>query len=193
MTSKNSNSKGKILSFSLGEDDLIDNAFGTACYQTRQALAGIMGWPVLHPNAWPNSGMFCTTPLTRNSRGECSSVCTCRRTCSGRLLPHQFCPCARKNCCTEVKPLPSRTLRSTPLRLASFCKAINANRNPPLSAVFSPNVSWPFTLTSSTATKPLYSFTSQSVMASYFFASSAVHQSERLPLPSNLRPWSSKP
>ena len=61
-------------------------------YQTRQAFTGIIGWPVLHPKAWPNSGMFWTTPLTRNSRGECGSVCTCSRTCSGRMLPHQFCP-----------------------------------------------------------------------------------------------------
>jgi hypothetical protein len=27
-------------------------------YQTRQAFCGIIGWPVLQPNAWPNSGMF---------------------------------------------------------------------------------------------------------------------------------------
>src|SRR5579864_926513 len=39
-------------------------------YQTRHTFCGIIGWPTLQPKAWPNSGMFCTTPLTRNSRGE---------------------------------------------------------------------------------------------------------------------------
>jgi len=42
----------------------------SSSYQTRQAFAGIIGCPVLHPKAWPNSGMFCTTPLMRNSLGE---------------------------------------------------------------------------------------------------------------------------
>lgn len=45
-------------------------------HQTRQALAGIMGWPVLQPKARPNSGIFCTTPLTRKRRGEWGSVWT---------------------------------------------------------------------------------------------------------------------
>jgi hypothetical protein len=63
-----------------------------APYQTRQAFRGIIGWPTLHPKAWPNSGMFLTTPFTRNSRGECGSVCTCSLICSGRTLPHQFWP-----------------------------------------------------------------------------------------------------
>ncbi len=35
-------------------------------HQTWQAFSGIMGWPVLQPKAWPNSGIFCTTPFTRN-------------------------------------------------------------------------------------------------------------------------------
>ncbi len=39
-------------------------------HHTRQALTGIMGCPVLQPKAWPNSGMFCTTPFARNCRGE---------------------------------------------------------------------------------------------------------------------------
>ena len=39
-------------------------------YQTRQAFTGIMGWPGLQPKACPNSSMFCTTPSTRNWRGE---------------------------------------------------------------------------------------------------------------------------
>ena len=54
-------------------------------YHTRQTFSGIMGWPTLQPKASPNSGMFWTTPFTRNCRGECGSVCTCRRNCSGRV------------------------------------------------------------------------------------------------------------
>jgi hypothetical protein len=39
-------------------------------YQTWQALSLTMGWPALHPQAFWNSGMFCTTPFTRQCPGE---------------------------------------------------------------------------------------------------------------------------
>jgi hypothetical protein len=39
-------------------------------HHTLQALAGAMGWPGLQPNAFWNSGMFCTTPFTRQRPGE---------------------------------------------------------------------------------------------------------------------------
>lgn len=35
--------------------------------------------PFLHPNAAANSAMFDNGPFTRNSPGECGSVCTARR------------------------------------------------------------------------------------------------------------------
>ena len=57
--------------------------------QTRQAFTGSIGWPTLHPKGCPNSGIFCTTPLARASSEEWGLVCTCRRNCSGRVLPHQ--------------------------------------------------------------------------------------------------------
>ena len=44
-------------------------------YQTRQAFWLTIGCPALQENAFWNSGMFCTTPLTRNLGGECGSVC----------------------------------------------------------------------------------------------------------------------
>jgi len=39
-------------------------------YQTRQELAGYMGWPLVQAKALPNSSKFCTVPLTRQRPGE---------------------------------------------------------------------------------------------------------------------------
>src|SRR6202000_3455413 len=63
-----------------------------ANYQMAQRFAGAIGAPVLQPKAFWNSGRFTTTPFTRNSSGECGSVCTRRRRSSGRLFWHQPCP-----------------------------------------------------------------------------------------------------
>ena len=54
-------------------------------------------------------------------------------------------------------------------------------RAPPLSAVFSPRVSRPLSLRSSTATKLLYSSAMQLARFSNSVPSCAVHQSRRLP------------
>ena len=54
------------------------------------------------------------------------------------------------------------------LRVRKKCSS--ARRMPPLSAVFSPSVSFPFTFTSSTAVNFPYSSTSQWVMSSNFLA-----------------------
>src|SRR5580765_2385988 len=48
-------------------------------YQTWQALARTMGCPALHPQAFWNSGMFCTTPVVRKFPGECSLLVASRR------------------------------------------------------------------------------------------------------------------
>src|SRR5580704_7782613 len=40
-------------------------------YQTLHICAGAMGWPSLQLNAFRNSGIFETTPFTRNWLGEC--------------------------------------------------------------------------------------------------------------------------
>src|SRR5208283_2212195 len=45
-----------------------------AVYQTRQELAGYIGWPLVQPKALPNSSKFCTEPLTRQRPGEWGSV-----------------------------------------------------------------------------------------------------------------------
>ena len=42
----------------------------TSNYQTWHAFTGSIGWPALHPNAFPNSGIFSITPLVRNLRSE---------------------------------------------------------------------------------------------------------------------------
>ena len=44
------------------------------CHHTRQAFSATIGCPALQPNAFWNSGMFETTPLTRNLPGECGSI-----------------------------------------------------------------------------------------------------------------------
>ena len=38
-------------------------------YQTRELFSGLIGSPTLQPKAFPNSGMFWTTPFTRNFSG----------------------------------------------------------------------------------------------------------------------------
>ena len=38
--------------------------------QTRQEFVGYIGWPLVHPNALPNSSKFCTVPFTRQRPGE---------------------------------------------------------------------------------------------------------------------------
>jgi hypothetical protein len=58
-------------------------------YHTRQAFSGTMGWPGLQPKAFWNSGMFSTTPFTRQRPGEWGSVRTPRRSNSGVLFWHQ--------------------------------------------------------------------------------------------------------
>ena len=54
-------------------------------HHTLQAFSGSIGWPTLQPKAWPNSGMFLTTPRARNFRGEWGLVCACMRSVSGRI------------------------------------------------------------------------------------------------------------
>ena len=48
----------------------------TISYQTWQTWSAgfTIGWPCLHENAAPNSGMFTTTPLMRYFPGEWGSV-----------------------------------------------------------------------------------------------------------------------
>ena len=60
-------------------------------YQTRQGCACTIGWPTLQANAFPNSGMFDTTPLIRYSSGECSLVMAFARLFSGRSSPQAHC------------------------------------------------------------------------------------------------------
>ena len=41
-----------------------------ASYHTLQAFSGSIGWPTLQPKAWPNSGMFLTTPSGTEFQGR---------------------------------------------------------------------------------------------------------------------------
>src|SRR5208283_270648 len=43
-------------------------------YQTRQDVAGYMGWPLVQPKALPNWSKFCTEPFTRQRPGEWGST-----------------------------------------------------------------------------------------------------------------------
>src|SRR4051794_1261882 len=64
----------------------------------------------------------------------------------------------------------------------------HATRAPPLSAVFSPSVSRPFSFRSSTATKFEYSFATQLARFSNSSPSCFVHQSRKFPCGSNFLP-----
>src|SRR5512135_3277406 len=57
-------------------------------YQTRQAGLRMIGASGLHLYAFWNSGMFPTTPLTRNFPGECSLTPAIMRANSGRSFSH---------------------------------------------------------------------------------------------------------
>src|ERR1035441_1889913 len=61
-------------------------------YQTRQAGLRTMGASGLQLYAFWNSGMFPTTPLTRNFPGECSLTPAIMRANSGRSFSHQIWP-----------------------------------------------------------------------------------------------------
>jgi hypothetical protein len=63
-----------------------------------------IGSPGLHPNAFANSGMFASGPLTRQRAGAWGSVSTCCRSASGRAFVRQTCAHERKNRCSGVKP-----------------------------------------------------------------------------------------
>jgi len=59
-------------------------------YQTLHAFWRTIGASVLQENAFANSGMFDTTPLTRNRGGACGLVCASMRSRSGRAFSHQL-------------------------------------------------------------------------------------------------------
>src|SRR5579864_6129746 len=71
-------------------------------HHTWQAFSATIGCPALHPHAFWNSGMFCTTPSTRYFPGECGSVNTRMRATSGRRFSHHTRPNPRKNRCSGV-------------------------------------------------------------------------------------------
>lgn len=49
----------------------------TRSHHTRQVFSRTIGRAVPHSKAARNSGEFDTTPMTRNSPGECGSLVTC--------------------------------------------------------------------------------------------------------------------
>src|SRR5206468_1320960 len=72
-------------------------------YQTRQALARIMGEPSWQANACANSGMLATTPFTRYLGSEWGSVCARSRASSAEVLAHQTWASPRKKRWAGVK------------------------------------------------------------------------------------------
>ena len=121
--------------------------------------------------------MFDTTPLTRYRPGEWGSVVARMRALSSVLFSHHNWPQPMKKRCSGVKP------SACPSGLAArlSISAIQPRRRPPLSAVFSPSVSLPFSFTSPTAVKPEYSSAMQAARSSNALPSAGVHQSRRLP------------
>src|ERR1039457_2668846 len=73
-------------------------------YQTRQALTLTIGCVALHENAFWNSGMFWTVPLTRKRPGECGSVMARFLASCGAMFSHQTCAKPRNRRCSGVKP-----------------------------------------------------------------------------------------
>src|ERR1039458_6541050 len=71
-------------------------------YHTLHAFTGIMGWPVLHPKALPNSGKFSTVPLIRHSPELCGSVLASTRALASRTFSHHTWAKPRKKRCSAV-------------------------------------------------------------------------------------------
>src|SRR6201996_6213197 len=157
-------------------------------HHTRQAFSGYIGEPFLQPKAFPNSSKFCTVPFTRNLPGECGSTFTIMREYSGRRLSHQICPKPIKKRCAGVKPSTFGPSRFLPCAASVFSSARNAMRMPPLSAVFSPSVSLPFTFAPGSGANWSYSLPSQFVLSVKALRSAGVCHSRRLPLPSYFEP-----
>src|SRR5258706_5760780 len=113
-------------------------------YHTRHAVGRTIGASVLHENAFRNSGMFESGPLTRYLFDEWGLVAAFNRSASGLAFSHQTWPHPRKTRCSGVKPSTLSLLRAPgPARYA-----ISARRRPSLSAVLSPSVSRPLTCVS---------------------------------------------
>ena len=102
-----------------------------------------MGWPALQENAFWNSGMFSTTPLTRNLRRR---VRVGLHLQAQRFFARVLAPDLAER---QEEALLGREAVDLGLALSPmvFSSAISAMRTPPLSAVFSPSVSLPLTWT----------------------------------------------
>src|SRR6266516_3742177 len=160
---------------------------------TRCAAAASPGAPSqpLPYRRTPSGTLSCSRAArTRQRGGECGSTVTSSRLNSSRSFSRQVCAKPRKNRCSGVNPS-MRDGRGRPARDRS--NAAYAMRNPFRSARFSPSVSWPFTCSVSTATKPANWFATSCACVWNRSASCLVHQSRRLPAASYWRPWSSKP
>src|SRR5208282_3594087 len=121
-------------------------------HQMRHRFSFTIAWPALHANAFSNSGIFTTRPLTRYLPGECGSVMAFMRRFSGRLFSQAHCAFPTKKRCSGVRP--SRSSRC--MFLVWPFHAIQARISPPRSAISSPSVSLLLIFTSSTTTYCAY-------------------------------------
>ena len=78
-------------------------------------------------------------------------------------------------------------------RLFQPWKATKASLTPPMSPMFSPSVSLPFTWTPGSTSTAEYCASTQAACCSNFAATSGAHHSCSTPSPSDFLPWSSKP
>ena len=70
----------------------------SSAHQTTHALRGRIFAPALQRNAFANSGVADSVPLTRHFGGEWTSTVASSFSKSGRIFAHHAWPNARKNC-----------------------------------------------------------------------------------------------
>src|SRR5450432_2088169 len=123
-------------------------------YQTRHAFSRTMGCPFLQTNAFWNSGILDTTPFARAFAVAWGLDCAIMVKYWGVAFEHQVSAYAVKNSCCGVNPF---EFVCDGCGESVLSRAIRAIRKPPLSAVFSPSVNFPFSFTPSVASNPEYS------------------------------------
>ena len=110
---------------------------------------------------------------------------------------HHTCAKPRKKRCSGVKP---STRRRGPSPSSVFSSAMKAMRTPPLSPMFSPSVSRPFRIRGLAGLRIVHGRVAgvligdaRGALLERLARRPRSTSRSRLPLPSNLRPWSSKP
>ena len=125
--------------------------------------------------------MLRTTPLQRNSAGECGSIVSSRTISASRAFSRQIRPQETKTRCSPVRPsMTGASASSLPSARSAMAYALRAIDSPPRSPMFSPMVSAPLTWwdpSSWAGLKASYWAISALVRSSNSWRSASVHQS----------------